>query len=117
MIDECNLGVSKTHLHTDLAVNKMIEDGRGSKRILHDRVDSPSKKQNNFQTLLKFWGGPGGVAKSNKPEQTYMNTTHPASVMIGTQNKNYFGIDSVDFDETAKSENRVDPTHGGVQQI
>ena len=93
----------------------MIEEGRGSKRILHDRVDSPSKKKRNIQTLLKKLAGPGGVEDINKPVHTYMNATQPASDVRGSQTKTYFVIYSVDLDEAAKSKSEmdVDPTYGG----
>ena len=59
-------------------------EGRGWKRTLSDKFDSPSKRLKNFSNLLLYWGGSDGVVPNNnktEPSKTYdmVNEHHPAS--------------------------------------
>ena len=123
VINECNLSMSETFPHTDLTVNFSLgEGGRGSKRILNERVDSPSKKlrnRNKFQTLLTFWGGPQGRVATIEPESgtSFKNATQPTGNDMESLTKTYTMNTSVDLKLNAsmksKSDQENDPTYGG----
>ena len=77
VLNECQPNMSSPNLLSGLEAGEGV---RGPKRFLSDRLDSPSKRQRNFKTLLSFWGNPTGVVqeptKRNRPT-SYVNTTQP----------------------------------------
>ena len=83
------------------------EGERGAKRILYERVDSPSKKQRTFDNLFKFWGGPGGlVCKKKHPNEprivskSLKTTTKPAQTDTSINNMLDLEINSDDLNES-----------------
>ena len=102
VIKECHLGISESLLQTDLA----LEGGRGSKRILNEKTDSPSKKS-KFENLLSFWGGPQKVVLKKKKQ------SYSPGVLLTTCLKNFVNIEMTGSLEIINKD--VDPTHGELE--
>jgi hypothetical protein len=97
------------------------EGVRGSKRILSDRLDSPSKRLRNFNTLLTFWGNPTGVVQEstirNRPK-LHVNTTQPDSAKTIMPNSAKLVTEPADRlrNDSESFQDEGDPTNRGFRK-
>ena len=89
------------------------EGVRGSKRLLAEKMDSPSKRQRNFKNLLSFWDNPAGVAnfKSTYRPKSFVNTTQHGSACTDLPDSDSATTKSVELPLISR-ENESDQTEG-----
>ena len=118
VLKECHPSKSSPNILSGLEVGEGV---RGSKRILSDRLDSPSKRLRNFNTLLTFWGNPTGVVQEsnlrNRPK-SHVNTTQPDSTETIMPNSAKLVTEPADLlrNDSESFQDEGDPTNRGFRK-